>query len=182
MEEKSYINEELSLFKRMKSVFLPLFASTIILFTIVAMLNGKVEWFIYFLLISIYTVFFAIVTYFQSKSYIYAVHIKGTIIIIDGQTFNTKWTDNIEICNLKIEIKGEAQGKGHSEYVIILKSPDKKYKINSLYNWDYFKLIELFKELKISKDEKIIFDENFLIDRIEKKALGYSIIDINFGE
>jgi hypothetical protein len=37
--------------------------------------------------------------------------IKGTKIIIDGQTFNTKWTDNIEICNLKSKLK-EAQ-EGH---------------------------------------------------------------------
>ena len=182
MVEKSYINEELSLFKRMKSTFLPLFACMIILFTIVAAFNGKMNWYVYLILICCYTIAFAILTYFKTKSYIYAVHINEEKLIINGQTFNSKWTDNVEINNLKLELKGEAQGRGHSEYVLILKSRDKKYKINSLYNWDYFKLLELFKELKMVKGEKIILDEKFVMDRIEKKALGYSIIDINFGD
>lgn len=182
MLEKSYINEELSLFKRIKSTFLPLFVSMVILFSIGSAFDGKMNWYIHLILICFHTIAFAILTYFKTKSYIYSVHINGGNLIINGQTFNSKWTDNVEINNLKLEIKGEAQGRGHSEYVLILKSRDKKYKINSLYNWDYFKLLELFKELKMLKGEKIILDEKFIMDRIKKKALGYSMIDINFGD
>ena len=181
--EKSYINEELSLFKRMKSVFLPLFVSLVILFTLVISFNKKIDWKIGFIIVSFYVIVFAIYSYFKTKSYVYAIRIIEKKLIIDGQTFNTKWTDNLDIDNnLYITLKGEAQGKTGSEYVLILKSKNKTYKINSLYNWDYFKLIELFKELKMEKGEKIISDEKFLIDRIEKTALGFSSFEINFGD
>ena len=54
--------------------------------------------------------------------------------------------------------------------MIDLKTKEKKYRINRLFNWNNFTLYEIFKTFKTVKKEKIIIDEKSLIDGIEKRA------------
>jgi hypothetical protein len=91
-----------------------------------------------------------------------------------GYEFNTKWEEEIDIQKTEIKIKSKTRGRFNIHYLLRLTCEKEVYDINKLFNWDYFTIVEIYKEFKNIKEEKIILDEKFILDNVLNKAKGLS--------
>ncbi len=170
MEETTYTTGQISFIKRIKHIFIPLLVSLFILITFLVAFSEKIDLIIFIIFFCFHFLLIALHSLFRSKSYIYEISIRESQVILREQNFNNENEYKYQIEDLKVELKSENR---QHEFVIVLKAKNRKFKINSLYNWNYFKLIELFKNLKQIKQEKIILDEKFVLDKVENKAYGF---------
>jgi hypothetical protein len=137
---------------------------------------------------SIFLLFFIIVgllfiieNYINSLNFICEIKINKEKITLIGYEFNREWEKEIDIKKTEIEIKSKATSRSNIEYLLRLSCEKKVYDINKLYNWDYFTIIELYKEFKNIKEQKIILDEKFILDNVLNKAKGISPLDVLFN-
>ncbi len=130
---------------------------------------------------SIFLIFFIIVgllyiieNYINSINFISEIRIDKEKITLIGYEFNTKWEEEIDIQKTEIKIKSKTRGRFNIHYLLRLTCEKEVYDINKLFNWDYFTIVEIYKEFKNIKEEKIILDEKFILDNVLNKAKGLS--------
>ena len=172
MEERIFNVEKLDFKNRItKDIILKIIAFffffSIILFSIKDNKFGIIQ--------TIFAVFFltiiVIITLKESIDYIYEVRIDSKNIKIYGYKLNQKWEKTLDLRKVNIQIIERRSKTGSIVgYLIDLKTKEKKFRINKLFNWNNFRLYELFNTFKSIKEEKIIIDEKSLIDGIEKRA------------
>lgn len=132
-------------------------------------------------LILVLGVIYIIVSLLRAKTFVNEVKFTDDKIIVTVYTFNTPADREFNIKASDIKIKSKGQGRGNVEYYLRLSSSDETVNINRSFNWDYSSLLIIFNEFKRIKGEKIIFDEKYFLDIIEKKANGFSTLDIASG-
>jgi len=172
MEEITFDVEKIDFKNRIKKdttikVITYLFFFSIVLFSIKDNKFGIIQ--------ILFTLFFFVIivinTLQDSIDYIYEIRIGSQNIKIFGEKFNRKWEETIELKKVTIKIiERRAKSGSIVGYLIDLKTKDKAYRINKLFNWSNFTLYEIFNSFKTAKKEKIIIDEKSLIDRIKKRA------------
>jgi hypothetical protein len=108
----------------------------------------------------------------RSKSNVDLITFEENRIIINGETFNTKWLKSLNIKETSIEIQSSGSSRqGLRAAIFYLKIKNKKdnYIINSFETYSDEGIIQIFNEFKKFKDEKIIVDERLIILRIQEK-------------
>ena len=110
----------------------------------------------------------------KSKTYIYKVSFEGTKIIFEGETFNTKWEERIDINETNIKITGEAaKNINNRVYFLKFKNLKRVYTINSLETFSDEELLSIFKNFKELKNENIDYNDTYLLERIQEKIEKY---------
>ncbi len=107
----------------------------------------------------------------RSKSNIDLITFEENSIILNGETFYTKWIKSINIKETYIQIQsiGSRQGLRSAVFYLKIKSRTDNYIINSFETYSDEGIIEIFNQFKKFKDEKIIIDERLVILRIQEK-------------
>ncbi|WP_281322239.1 hypothetical protein [Flavobacterium aestivum] len=123
---------------------------------------------------------YTIENYINSINFISEIRIDKEKITLIGYEFNSKWEEKIDIKRTEIKIKSKG-GKSNIQYLLRLSCDKEVYDINKLFNWDYFTIVEIYKEFKKNKEEKIILDEKFILDNVLNKAKGLSPLDVLFN-
>lgn len=165
---KTFKTERLSFYERF-SVKLLLISLAIIkcIFVIFLFPNNGVVLFLTIAIIFLIVILSILI--YQSVNYIYEIQIDAKKVRILGERYNEKWIEETEIQNLDIFINEKHTKTGY-HYYLIIKSDNKKFVINKLFNWNYFILYKLYEEFKEAKSEKLMKNEKFLLNGIEKKA------------
>ncbi|WP_026729452.1 hypothetical protein [Flavobacterium denitrificans] len=107
----------------------------------------------------------------RSKINIDLITFQENRIILNGETFNTKWIKSIDIKETYIQIKsiGSREGLRGAVFYLEIKNKNDNYIINAFETYSDEGIIEIFSEFKKFKDEKIIIDEKLIILRIQEK-------------
>lgn len=165
---KIFATDKLSFYERF-SVQLLLISIAIIkcAFVIFLFPNNTVILFLTVVIILLIAILSVLI--YRSVNYIYEIQIDANEVRILGERYNEKWIEENEIQNLNISINVKHTKNGN-HYYLVIKSSNKTFVINKLFNWNYFILYKLYEEFKAAKSEKIIRDEKFLLSAIEKKA------------
>ena len=133
-------------------------------------------------LILVFGLIYVIVASFRARTFDNEVKITEDKIVVTVYSFNSPVDKEFDIKTSDIKIKSKGQGRGNVEYYLRVSSSDKAVDINRSFNWDYSSLLTIFNEFKRIKGEKIIFDEKYFLDIMEKKANGFSTLDIASGK
>ncbi len=120
---------------------------------------------------SLFLLFFIVFIIFESKTNIHKITIDEEKIILEGETFNKKWTKSIDIKETEIILKSIPSRRGICGVIFYLKLKNlkKTYIVNSFETYSDKELLEIFNEFKKLKEEKIILDERLVIYRIQEK-------------
>ena len=120
---------------------------------------------IYFFIITISLIIF------RCKSDIQIITFEEKNIILQGETFNTKWKKSMKINETKIYLKsfGSKSGICGATFQIQLKNSNEFFNINMYQTISENKLIDIFNQFKEFKSEKIIIDEKLIIISIKEK-------------
>lgn len=171
----------LTFWTRVRKEFLAgfLIVTAIVLYTY---FKEKNDFGIFGLMILGFGVVYMIVALFKARSFVNEVTITEDKIIVTGHNFDSRWDKEIDIKTSDIKIKSEGRGRGNVEYYLRIISSDKTVDINRSFTWDYSSILTIFHEFKRVKGEKIIFDEKYFLDIMEKKANGFSMLDIATGK
>jgi hypothetical protein len=171
----------LTFWTRVRKEFLAgfLIVAAILIYTYVQQKNG---FGLFGLMILGFGIVYMIIALFKARTLVNEVRITEDKIIVTGHNFNARWDREIDIKASDIKIKSQGRGRGNVEYYLRIVSPDKIVDINKSFNWDYSSLLTIFHEFKRIKEEKIIFDEKYFLDIMEKKANGFSILEIASGK
>ncbi len=157
-----YSNFNQRLFKKSNFIYL-------IIFIFYSFLFFRIDYY----LLMIESLMFIILVYLiirNSKTDIYKIEFNDDYIIFFGETFNTKWEENIKIEETKILLKGKPSRNICSrEYYLKFISKKNKYFINNLNTYSDEGILSIFNYFKEKKGEKIIYDEKFLIKRVQNK-------------
>jgi hypothetical protein len=108
----------------------------------------------------------------KSKSNVDLITFEENRIIINGETFNTKWLKTLNIKETSVEIQSNGpsrQGLRAAIFYLKIKNKKDSYIINSFETYSDEGIIEIFNEFKKFKNEKIIVDERLTILRIQEK-------------
>jgi hypothetical protein len=107
----------------------------------------------------------------RSKSNVDLITFEENSIILNGETFYTKWIKSINIKETYIQIQsvGSRQGLCSAAFYLKIKSRTDNYIINSFETYSDEGIIEIFNQFKKFKGEKIIIDERLVILRIQEK-------------
>ena len=106
----------------------------------------------------------------KSKTYIYKLTFNENNLIFEGETFNKKWKETINIKDITIKIIGEpARNICNRVYFLKFKNFRKNYSINSIETFSDNDLLSIFNYYKETKNEKIEYDDKYLIERIQEK-------------
>jgi hypothetical protein len=127
-------------------------------------------------------VVYMVMAIFKARIFVNEVKITADKLIVTGHNFDSRWDKEIDIKTSDIKIKSEGRGRGKVDYYLRIISPDNSVDINRSFTWDYSSLLTIFHEFKRIKGEKVIFDEKYFLDIMEKKANGFSTLDIASGK
>ncbi|CAC9973514.1 hypothetical protein [Flavobacterium panici] len=107
----------------------------------------------------------------RSKTNIDLITFQENRIILNGETFNTKWIKSIDIKETYIQILsiGSRQGLRGAIFYLKIKNKEDHYIINSFDTYSDEGIIQIFNEFKKFKEEKIIVDETLILLRIQEK-------------
>lgn len=171
----------LTFWTRVRREFLAgfLLVTAILLYTY---FKGKNNFGLIGLMILGFGVVYMIVALFKARTFVNEVRIADDKIIVTGHDFDRRWDKEIVVKNSDIKIKSKGRGRGNVEYYLTITSPDNKVDINRSFTWDYFSLLTIFREFKRIKGEKIMFEEKYFLDIMEKKANGFSTMEIASGK
>ncbi len=167
-EIKVFATDKLSFYERF-SVQLLLISIAIIKCAFVIFLFPNNTVILFLTIVIIFLIVILSVLIYRSVNYIYEIQIDANKVRILGERYNEKWIEETEIQNLDISINVKHTKTG-DHYYLVIKSNDKTFVVNKLFNWNYFILYKLYEEFKEAKSEKIMKDEKFLLNGIEKKA------------
>lgn len=150
MEEKIFCVESLEFKNRVKKDYIIkmlvfLLFSLIVLFSLKNNDFGIIEVILvlYILLVILVT------TLMKSIDYIYEVRIDSEKIRIFGEKFNQNWNVNLELRKVNIKIIERRTKSGSIVgYLIELRVKNKKFRINKLFNWNNFTLMNYLQHLK----------------------------------
>ncbi|MCF6142507.1 hypothetical protein L1S34_14520 [Flavobacterium sp. K77] len=172
MEEMIFYAEKMDFKNRIKKDIVIKIITFLFFFSIILFSNKNNRFEIIEILFTLFFIAIIVITTLQeSIDYIYEIRINNQNIKIFGEKFNQKWEETIDLQKVNIKIIERRSKTGSIVgYLIELKTKEKKYRINRLFNWNNFTLYEIFKTFKTVKKEKIIIDEKSLIDGIEKRA------------
>lgn len=91
-------------------------------------------------------------------------------LILNGETYNKKWIEKIEIQKTKINFKIHSSKRiCNTKYQIEFIQNNKKFIANNFNTFSDSDLIIIFTEFKKIKGEKIIIDENLVLNKIKEK-------------
>ena len=168
----------LTFWTRVRKEFLVgfLIVTAIVLYTY---FKEKNDFGIFRLMILGFGVVYMLVALFKARTFVNEVKIAKDKIIVTGHNFDSRWDKEIDIKTSDIKIKSEGHGRGNVEYYLRIISSDKTVDINLSFTCDYSCLFKIFHEFKRIKGEKIVFDERYFLDIMEKKANGFSRLDID---
>ena len=127
-------------------------------------------------------IIYMVISVINAWTFVNEVKVTDDKIIVTGTNMDTRWDKEFNIKDSEIKIKSKGRGRGNVEYYLRLSSRDKSVDINRSFNWEYQSLLTIFHEFKKLKGEKIIFDEKHFLDIMEKKANGFSMMDIASGK
>ncbi|MDX6181531.1 hypothetical protein SGQ44_06680 [Flavobacterium sp. Fl-77] len=164
--ESEYKNFNQRLFSLKNLLFL---VNLIVISSVIIIFNLSI---FYIIIIELFLLtIFVFIIINRSKSNIDIISFKENNIILNGETFNTKWEKIINIKETQIEIQsiGSKQGLRGAIFYLILKNKKDNYIINSFETYSDEGIMQIFNEFKKFKDEKIIIDERLVLLRIQEK-------------
>lgn len=116
-------------------------------------------------------VIFSIMIIKRSKSNIDLISIDEKNIVLNGETYNTKWKKSLNIKETYIQIQHNASRRGlcSETFYLNIKCKKDNYIINSFDTFSDEGILLIFNEFKNRKGEKIIIDEKLVLSRIQEK-------------
>jgi len=107
---------------------------------------------------------------YKTKNYLYSITFDKNKLIFNGETFNKKWVEKLEIQKTEIRLKINSSKRFcNIQYKVEFLQNNKKYIINNFNTFSDSDLIIIFTEFKKIKGEKIIIDESLILNKIKDK-------------
>lgn len=130
----------------------------------------------------LFSLAFSLLLFLRFRNIIDEVHIVDQKIVFIGHKFNTRWEKEYDINDAKIQIISKGNGRGNVDYYLKISCAKNTYTVNRAFTWEYKELIRLFNFFKEIRNEKVTPTEKWVLDIMDKKARGYSSLDIFIGK